>query len=251
MKKCYSNAAVMWSEAEIIRRENLIREIPRILLDAWTELNPAVRMERCETPILTPAEKLQGHIETGFDLIGPCGSRGYLRPETTAGTYEAMAMRFDAAVLKKRLPFCMWQVGCSFRDEKKAETMRASKLRLVQFYQIEFQLFASAGSKAPYLETALAKLVELYGGEVVDADELPHYSEKTLDWHLAGLEVAGCSIRKDWTHGMVFEVAIGLDRLVALQLAGRAAAEGSADETGKSKSGACSQSGKISSEAAQ
>lgn len=219
MKTCYSNATVMWNESEIIRRENLIREIPIVLRNAWTELNPAVRMERCETPILTPAEKLQGHIETGFDLIGPCGTRGYLRPETTAGTYEAMAMRFEEAALKKRLPFCMWQVGCSFRDEKNADTMRASKLRLVQFYQMEFQLFASAGSKAPYLETALAALVKHYGGEVVNADELPHYSEKTLDWHLDELEVAGCSIRKDWPHGMVFEVAIGLDRLVALQLA--------------------------------
>jgi hypothetical protein len=219
MKTCFSNATVMWREAEIIRRENLIREIPRVLLDAWTELNPAVRMERCETPILTPAEKLQSHIETGFDLIGPCGTRGYLRPETTAGTYEAMAMRFNECVLKKRLPFCMWQVGCSFRDEKKPDTMRASKLRLVQFYQIEFQLFASAGSKAPYLETALDALIANYGGEVLVADELPHYSEKTLDWHIDGLEVAGCSIRKDWPHGMVFEVAIGLDRLVVMQMA--------------------------------
>lgn len=219
MQNCYSNATVMWNEAEIVRRENLIREIPKVILDAWTELNPAVRMERCETPVLTPAEKLQGHIETGFDLIGPCGSRGYLRPETTAGTYEAMTARFEPAILKKRLPFCMWQVGCSFRDEKNADTMRASKLRLVQFYQIEFQLFASHGSKAPYLESALAALTKYYGGEAVVASELPHYSEKTLDWQIDGLEVAGCSVRKDWPHGMVFEVAIGLDRLVALQLA--------------------------------
>jgi len=208
----------MWNELEITRRENLIREIPQILLQTWTELNPIVRMERCETPILTPADKLKGHIETGFDLIGPCGIRGYLRPETTAGTYEAMSMRFDESNLRKRLPFCMWQVGCSFRDEKNADTMRATKLRLVQFYQIEFQLFASFGSKAPYLEHALAALIKHYGGEIVAADELPHYSEKTLDWHLNGLEVAGCSMRKDWSHGTVFEVAIGLDRLVALQL---------------------------------
>lgn len=219
MKTCYSNATVLWTEAEIIRRENLIREIPIALLGAWSALNPAVRMERCETPILTPGERLQGHIESGFELIGPCGARGWLRPETTAGTYEAMAQRWEPGVLRKRLPFCMWQVGLSFRDEKKAETMRASKLRLVQFYQIEFQLFASPGSMAPYLETALDRLVALYGGDVVVADELPHYSEKTLDWQMEGLEVAGCSIRKDWEHGMVFEVAIGLDRLVALQLA--------------------------------
>ena len=224
MKPCFSNATVAWNEWEIMRRETLIREIPAALLSTWSDLNPAVRMERCETPMLMPAERLAGHIEAKFNLVGPCGKRGYLRPETTAGTYEAFAMRFpDLAVMKKRLPYCMWQVGCSFRDEDKADTMRASRLRLVQFYQMEFQLFASAGSKAPYLEAALARLTAMYGGEAVLADELPHYSEKTIDWTITTgddkdvLEVAGCSVRKDWEHGIVFEVAIGLDRLVALQ----------------------------------
>jgi glycyl-tRNA synthetase (class II) len=218
MKQCFSNATVMWNEREIVRRENLIREIPCLLLSAWRDLNQAVQMERCETPILTPGDRLKGHIETGFNLIN-AGERGYLRPETTAGTYEAMSMRFpEGAVLKKRLPFCMWQVGCSFRDEANADAMRATKLRLVQFYQMEFQLFASAGSKAPYLETALEVLKLNYGGEYRAADELPHYSEKTLDWYFDELEVAGCSVRRDWEHGMVFEVAIGLDRLVALSI---------------------------------
>jgi len=218
MRSCFSNATVAWNESEITRRENLIREIPVLLLAAWTELNPAVRMERCETPVLTPSDRLEGHLKSGFNLIGPCGTRGYLRPETTAGTYEAFSQRFEESVLKKRLPYCLWQAGLSFRDEQNADTMRATRLRLVQFYQIEFQLFASHGSKAPYLENALSTLIHHYGGEVVIPTDLPHYSEKTLDWHLQGLEVAGCSIRKDWPYGMVFEVAIGLDRLVALQM---------------------------------
>ena len=81
---------------------------------------------------------------------------------------------------------------------------------------MEFQLFASHGSKAPYLETALETLVKHYGGKIIAAQDLPHYSEKTLDWQMGELEVAGCSIRKDWPHGMVFDVAIGLDRLVAM-----------------------------------
>ena len=210
----------MWNEVEIVRRENLIREIPAILLNSWTTLNPAVKMERCETPMLTPAEKLESHINTGFELIGTThDTLKYLRPETTAGTYEAFSVRFpDEKCLSKRLPYCMWQVGCSFRYEKNADTMRATKLRLAQFYQMEFQLFASANSKAPYLETALETLVKYYGGEIKVADELPHYSQKTLDWFIDDLEVAGCSVRMDWKHGMVFEVAIGLDRLVALQL---------------------------------
>lgn len=218
MKNCFSNATVMWNEREILRRESLIREIPVLLLNIWRELNPAVQMERIETPILTPANFLQGHIDAKFELID-AGKRGYLRPETTAGTYEAMRLRFEhESQMKKRLPLCLWQVGLSFRDEAKPDTMRASKLRLVQFYQIEFQLFASHGSKAPYINAALEQLVRTYGGNVIHADELPHYSESTLDWHIDGLEVAGCSIRKDWPHGTVFEIAIGLDRLIAMQL---------------------------------
>lgn len=218
MEKCFSNATVLWNEREIVRRESLIREIPLLLLHAWRDLNPAVQMERTETPILTPADQLTGHIEAKFDLID-AGPRGYLRPETTAGTYEAMRLRFpQEAQIKKRLPFCMWQVGLSFRDEAKPDTMRASKLRLVQFYQIEFQLFVSHGSKAPYIDAALQALISAYGGTAIESDELPHYSEQTTDWHIGDLEVAGCSVRKDWPHGTVCEVAIGLDRLVALQM---------------------------------
>ena len=217
MKQCYSNATVMWNESEIIRRESLIREIPHLLLSTWQGLNKAVRMERCETPILTPASKLQSHIEAKFELIN-AGSRGYLRPETTAGTFEAMALKFSNQELNKNLPYCLWQVGLSFRDEKKTDTMRASKLRLVQFYQIEFQLFCSEGTKANYIDAGLNALIDRYGGESQVAEELPHYSVITKDWHMNGLEVAGCSIRKDWKHGIVYEIAIGLDRVVALQL---------------------------------
>ncbi len=214
MKTCFSNATVMWEENEILRRESLIREIPQLLFSEWNALNRAVRMVRVETPILTPAIKLQSHIDVGFELIET--TRGYLRPETTAGTFEAYNI-LNPVHSMKNLPLCLWQVGPSFRDEKKSETMRATKLRLVQFYQMEFQLFCGHDTKAPYIEKALEKLTNVYGGEIVEADELPHYSEKTLDWMMNGLEVAGCSIRKDWPHGMVFEVAIGLDRLVALQ----------------------------------
>ena len=217
MKQCFSNATVSWNEQEITRRENLIREIPVLLLNAWRDLNPVVQMERCETPILVPASVLQSHIDVGFELIN-AGPRGYLRPETTKGTYEVFKDKFTPAQLKKRLPYCMWQVGCSFRDEANPDTMRVSKLRLVQFYQMEFQLFVSHGTKAPYLITALDALTNVFGGSIDAPLDLPHYSMQTLDWMIDDLEVAGCSVRTDWEHGLVYEVAIGLDRLVAMQM---------------------------------
>src|SRR5665811_859062 len=111
MEQCFSNATVMWTEREILRRESLIREIPVLLLDVWRNTNQVVQMERVETPILTPGEYLQSHIDAKFDLID-AGRRGYLRPETTAGTFEAMKKKFgNESQLKKRLPFCLWQVG--------------------------------------------------------------------------------------------------------------------------------------------
>ena len=226
MNKCFTNADVFWNARDIIHRENLIREIPAILEEVWTKLNPAVRLERIETPILTPPDLLRSHEEANFELIST-GKRGYLRPETTAGTFYVMNQRFDNnEVSKKNFPHCLWQVGLSFRDEKNSETMRASKLRLVQFYQMEFQLFCMHGTKAPYLEKAIEELCKVYDGDVVEPSDLPHYSERTLDWEMGGLEVAGLSIRKDWKHGVVFEVAIGLDRLVAM----RRAKEGETDE---------------------
>lgn len=226
MKPCFSNSTVSWNEFEITRRESLIKEIPILLLKTWREINSAVKIERCETPILTPAKYLQSHIDNEFNLITTDKSELFLRPETTAGTFEIMEQKFpNKEQIQKQLPFCLWQVGCSFRDETNSETMRATKLRLKQFYQIEFQLFASQGSKAPYLEEALKALIKQYGGFAMAPDSLPHYSEKTIDWGFGenggfgenNLEVAGLSVRKDWPHGMVFEVAIGLDRLVALQ----------------------------------
>lgn len=220
MKQCFSNATVMWNEQEINRRESLVREIPALLLSTWRGLNRAVAMERVETPILTPGAELKSHIDVGFELIST-PNRGYLRPETTAGTFEAMRLMHPPERVKKQLPLCLWQVGLSFRDEAKADTMRASKLRLVQFYQMEFQLFCSHDTQAPYLTAALDALTVRYGGTYATADETPHYSSQTLDWHMGDLEVAGCSVRTDWPHGTVFEVAIGLDRLVAMQLAGR------------------------------
>lgn len=218
MKQCFTNATVAWDDLEIARRESLITEIPLLLKRQWKGLNNWVDFHRVETPILTPESHLQSHIDAHFELI-KASNRGYLRPETTAGTFEALKLRYpQASSLKKRMPLCLWQVGLSFRDEKNAETMRASKLRLVQFYQMEFQLFCSHDTKAPYLEAAIKALTSLYGGEAVVPEDLPHYSRKTIDWMMDGLEVAGLSERTDWEHGVVFEVAIGLDRLVAKQL---------------------------------
>lgn len=216
MKTIYSNATVMWTEREIEERDALVKQCYQLVREAWTGLNGAVQFQRVETPILTPADFLKGHIEAKFDLL-QC-DRGYLRPETTAGTYEAFNLLYPNQQQRlKRLPYCVWQLGKSFRDEQKPETMRASKLRLVEFHQMEFQLFTGATTKAPYLDVALDALTTRFGGVGVEVPEkdLAHYAARAIDWEIDGLEVGGLHIRKDWTDGIVFEVALGIDRLVA------------------------------------
>jgi glycyl-tRNA synthetase (class II) len=112
-------------------------------------------------------------------------------------------------------------LGKSFREENNPDTMRATKLRLREFYQLEFHLFAGDNTKCPFHEYGVEALTDYFGGfsEKVHPDMLPHYSESTYDW-LVGvadrLEVAGCSKRTDWDHGIIFEVSIGIDRLCAM-----------------------------------
>jgi len=184
------------------------------LVNLIAAVNPAVRFRRVETPILTPAAALQGHLDEGFPVIS-AGDRGLLRPETTAGCVAALhAMLPLESQRRKAMPLCVWQLGKSFREEANAKTMRATHLRLTEFYQLEFELFAAEGTRADYIMEALKALTGRFGGEIVTPPDLPHYSRRTLDWEIDGVEVAGCSERTDWPEGVVYEVSIGIERLL-------------------------------------
>lgn len=217
MKKLFSNATVYFTEREIAERDALIQQLYHTLKDTWESLNPAIKFMRVETPILTPADYLQGHVKEGFPML-QC-ERGYLRPEIAGGCFEAFFDMFpNESQRKKKLPVCIWQVGKSFREEINPDTMRASKLRLCEFWQCEFELICSIDTKADYIVDGLAALVKRFGGDVVYPNDLPHYSVKTIDWHMDGLEVAGCSVRKDIEGYLVHEISIGLDRLMAMRI---------------------------------
>jgi len=216
MKTLWSNATVWWSEREIEEREALIRLCRSIVGDVWGGMNRAVRFVRVETPVLTPAMAVRGHIETGFNLLA-LDDKTMLRPETTAGCVAAFeAMYPMESQRRKQMPLCVWQAGKSYRTEANADTMRATKLRLAEFWQLEFELFTSADTKSDYIGSALAALTARFGGQAEAAADLPHYSRRTVDWMIGDLEVAGCSERTDWPEGVIHEVSIGLDRLVAL-----------------------------------
>lgn len=234
MTPLFTNATVMWRQREIAERDSLINLCYESIREAWIDMNKAVQFERVETPILTPIHLLQGHVDAGFPLIDTNAftkSQTVLRPETTIGCITAFHSIFpNKNQMLKNMPFCVWQVGKSFREETNPETMRASKLRLREFYQMEFQLFTSATTKADYLTSALTQLTNRFGGIIIEATELPHYSRRTLDWEMDGLELAGCSERTDWEPGIIYEVSIGLDRLLAKTYVEKRANEGDSSE---------------------
>jgi len=216
MEQLYSNATVMWTERDIVEREALVNQCVATLKETWRGMNRAVQFTRVETPIITPAQYLESHEEEGFPMLR-C-ERGNLRPETTRGCIEAFHKLYPQEKnMLKQLPHCVWQFGKSFREETNPETMRASKLRLIEFHQLEFELFASEGTKADYVKKAVDALIDRFGGEWEEVKEdLPHYSRRTVDWYIGDLEVAGCSERTDWEHGIIYEVSIGIDRLLRM-----------------------------------
>lgn len=88
---------------------------------------------------------------------------------------------------------------------------------MCEFWQLEFELICSLDTKADYIKSGLEAITERFGGEIIVPTELPHYSLKTLDWHIGELEVAGCSVRKDLEGYLVHEISVGLDRLMAVK----------------------------------
>ena len=79
-------------------------------------------------------------------------------------------------------------------------------------------MFAANDTKMDYITKALEALLKRFGGDIVLAEEKPHYSRLTKDWFISDLEVAGCSERTDWDEGIIFEISIGIDRLLNLLL---------------------------------
>lgn len=215
MKTLWSNSTVFYDESEIVEREALVNQCISIVKTVWQNANSAIKFRRVETPILTPQERLSGHVAEGFPMLET--ERGLLRPETTAGSIAAFHSLFPMeSHRKKMMPCCIYQLGKSFRDEVYSEAMRATKIRLNEFHQLEFELFAAANTANDYLTIGLEALKSRFGGEIVVPSELPHYSRKTVDWEFDGLEVAGCSERTDWPEGVIYEISIGIERLMSV-----------------------------------
>lgn len=221
------NGLIFWDEPSIRRREQLIQTISASIETILRTENRAFVMQRMESPILIPTNRLNpnyGTEDVFFTPFGPIGEFLALRPETTAGSYAW------AEALSIAPPYCIWQAGKSFRREQDQPT---KFMRLKEFYQLEFQVVYSIDSKNDYYLALLPKLLALCETifphrvfQLVKSDRLPSYSEITTDIEVKQedrfMEICSISLRNDFKHKpngkelRVTEIAFGLDRLIIL-----------------------------------
>jgi len=220
LPKNYPHGLVWYDEYDLLLRESTVRLITSRLKQILRGINPGIKFVQVETPTLIPAEYLQSHIDTGFELIK--ANKLYLRPETTRGTFEALKLIYpQESQLKKALPVCIWQVGKSYRNE---QTRPFSELRFKEFYQLEYQLVYTEDTKVDYHQHIASSLIKYLGRLlpgaypvkiIIPKDKLPHYSIKTTDIYVENCEIVGISNRTDFDCP-VLEIACGLDRICAL-----------------------------------
>ena len=210
--KTFEHGTVWYDEKDLLIRRHLVEHIAFIFEKHFTAVNRAIRFVQIETPVLVSGTSHAGHIKAGFPLWNNEGL--ILRPETTAGTIQALYEIYpQKSCLKKALPLCLWQYGKSFRMEKTGE-VGIGKKRLYEFYQLEFQFFTPTDTQMDYLEYALQLLIDLFNGKREVSERLPHYSLRTVDLIIDDVGCASLSERTDFAEGKLFEVSIGLDRLM-------------------------------------
>lgn len=226
------NGLIFWTEEEIRIREMCKNFFAFNMGAILRATNPAWHVMQIEAPLLTPRPFVNPNydVEDMYiieDLV--------LRPETTPGSYMAARTLLDDTNSGVKPPFCIWQVGKSFRRE---QDQPLTHMRLKEFYQQEFQCIYTEDSANDYYAAVLPKVEHMIRSvlalptRLVESDRLPSYSKKTFDVEVsyAGkwMEVASISLRTDFPGKakftgkggvvekglLVVEVAIGLDRCV-------------------------------------
>lgn len=234
-----------WREREIQQREQFTARLAKTLSDTLLDINQGWRIERVEAPLIMPRNQFSGEYtdrEVFPVLSDHANQRWALRAETTPGTYafaQHLLTGGDPTKVTMRPPLALWQAGQSFRREA-TDGARPATLRFNQFWQWEAQCVyrADSGAAQEYVDELrremASTIADLVGTEVrlVESDRLPAYATETVDieamWQGEWKEVASTSIRTDFPKFdpylgttpkntlVVFEVAVGLDRLVAV-----------------------------------
>ncbi len=240
MKPLYHiNGLVHWNQQEILMRERMQATFAEGVFDWLRSVNNAWRIDRVEAPMMLPIQLVNSnytqddlwvflaHDDTEPTIVA--------RPETTPSTYAWMVDQLEGHNGVK-LPWCVWQIGKSFRVEQ-AQVLK--NMRLKEFWQQEFQCAFSADTANDYHANCLEPMRKMLGSAVglptriVESDRLPSYSLTTMDIEVdtgeRWMEICSISKRtdfpiknryqaknKEWkeTNILVLEIAIGLDRCV-------------------------------------
>ncbi len=230
-----------WNQGEIRQRQRFVGELVETLERALLDLNQGWRFEQVEAPLIMPLSQFSGAYTPDDIFMLDADSHGEkwaLRAETTPGTYVMAEHLLLTSKIKP--PAVFWQAGPSFRREL-TDGARAGTLRFNQFWQLEFQCIydESSGAAEAYVEQSRAALAaaiwRLVGQQtrLVPSDRLPAYASETVDiesmWRGEWKEVASTSRRTDFKTPkpyqgtdakrrklVCFEIAIGLDRLLAV-----------------------------------
>jgi len=215
-----------WSESDLEHRDLCQSHLVARVQHALRAVNRAWAFSRVEAPMLMPralmsAEYTDADIWTTPVVLAE--QPFVLRAETTPTTYAAIRALYPRIEMLKP-PHCFWQVGKSFRREPASS---ANRLRFFEFTQLEFQCLYAPSTMADYRAKILPDLAQALSwlarseARVIESDRLPSYAQSTLDVEVrhrgAWREVASVSIRTDFSDALLnLEVAVGLDRLVAI-----------------------------------
>lgn len=226
MKDTEYNGLIGYFEEEIFYREHLIKFISQKLKLKLEQINRAFVMMRCETPCLVNSAYIDSEYFKNSGYIFNVDNEPLaLRPETTAGIYKmAKYIMNPHHYISYKPPFCLWQVGKSFRNE---QDKTYKHIRLKEFYQLEFEIFYTKDTKADYPKLLYPVVKDILENELYtvmkleESDRLPRYSTKTMDIIVDdnnNMELCSMSSRTDFDDDLkVFEISIGLDRIIYIK----------------------------------
>jgi glycyl-tRNA synthetase (class II) len=226
-----------WTPEEVIMRNKIKAQLVETVSNTLLDLNQMWRILEVEAPLMMPVSRMSAAYESTDVFMlqdAPGGDeRWALRAETTDGTYLMAEHLLRTTSIKA--PLCIYQTGKSYRRET-SDGATAAKLRFNEFYQLEFQCIFGTTTTAPIAETLRTALLPVVSrltareARMVESDRLPSYATETIDIEVKTddgdwREIASTSRRTDFPEipgfkyqNTCFEVAFGLDRLVALSL---------------------------------
>jgi glycyl-tRNA synthetase len=154
--------------------------------DTTLDMEQGPKCPNCGNTTFTEPKNFHLMFKTNMGPIEDAEHTVYLRPETAQGMF--VDFRTIQQVSRKKVPFGIAQIGRSFRNEI---TPGNFIYRLREFEQMEMEFFVEPGTDEGWHEFWIAERMRWWtdlglGEENLrlrehDADELSHYSKRTVD----------------------------------------------------------------------